>query len=196
MPRIREFNPEDALVKAMHVFWAKGYRNTSLNTLVKATGVAKKGLYTVFGSKHELYIKAMEYYKCMQAEQLLSDIEDNREAGVNEIRDLFKRALEFIQSELGNRGCLVCNAMAEFGENEPEIWRATTTHVDRFRSAIGNALRNSSEKGKIKVSSSGIEKEANFLCSVLQSLMLMSRAGTDYKVMKDTVDITLNTLKK
>lgn len=196
MPRIREFKPEDALVKAMHVFWAKGYKNTSLSNLVKATGVAKKGLYTVFGSKHKLYIKAMEYYKCMQSEQLLSEIEDNIDAGLPEIRDLFRRALDFTQSELGSRGCLVCNAMAEFGENEPEIWRATTTHVDRFRHAIGNALHNSSEKGEINVSPWDIEKEANFLCSVLQSLMLMSRAGTSYKVMKDTVDISLYTLEK
>lgn len=193
MVRTREFDPEVVLQKAMHVFWRKGYRHTSLMNLVEATGVRKKGLYTVFGNKYDLYIKAMEYYKCMQAEELLYEIE-RKGSGYAQIEDLFNRALNFTQSELGDRGCLVCNAIAEFGDQEPEIWRATTTHIDRFRQAIRNALTNSI-KNKESDSSINIHKQANFLTSVLQSLMLMSRAGTDFSVMKDTVDLTLRSLK-
>lgn len=193
MVRTREFDPDIALQNAMHVFWERGFRHASLMNLVKATGVGKKGLYSVFGNKYQLYIKAMEYYKCMQAEELLYDIE-KQGAGYAEIRDLFKRALNFTQSDYGSRGCLVCNAMAEFGDQEPEIWRATTTHIDRFRKAFREALESSLKKREIN-SSINVKKQANFLSSVLQSLMLMSRAGTDYSVMKDTVDLTLQSLK-
>lgn len=193
MARTREFNPDVVLDKAMHVFWTKGYRHTSLTNLVNATGVGKKGLYTVFGNKHDLYIKAMEYYKCMQAEELLYEIE-KKGSSIAQIDDLFNRALNFTQSELGSRGCMVCNAMAEFGDQEPEIWRATTTHIDRFRYAIRNALLHSKKNKEID-SSINATKQSNFLSSVLQSLMLMSRGGTDYSVMKDTVQITLSSLK-
>lgn len=193
MVRTREFDSEVVLQKAMHVFWRKGYRHTSLMNLVEATGVGKKGLYTVFGNKYHLYIKAMEYYKCMQAEELLYEIE-RKGSGYAQIEDLFNRALNFTQSELGDRGCLVCNAIAEFGDQEPEIWHATTTHIDRFRQAIHNALTNSIKNKEID-SSIDIHKQANFLTGVLQSLMLMSRAGTDFSVMKDTVDLTLKSLK-
>jgi len=193
MVRTREFDPDVALQKAMHVFWRRGYRHTSLMNLVEATGVGKKGLYTVFGNKYDLYIKAMEYYKCMQAEELLYEIE-RKGSGYAQIEDLFNRALSFTQSELGDRGCLVCNAMAEFGDQEPEIWRAITTHIDRFRKAIRSALANSIKNKEI-ASSININRHANFLTSVLQSLMLMSRAGTDYSVMKDTVDLTLRSLR-
>jgi TetR/AcrR family transcriptional repressor of nem operon len=161
--------------------------------LVKATGVGKKGLYTVFGNKYDFYIKAMEYYKCMQAEELLYEIE-KQGAGYGEIRDLFMRALKFTQGDYGSRGCLVCNAMAEFGDKEPEIWRATSTHIDRFRKAFREALATSLKKREIR-SSINVKKQANFLSSVLQSLMLMSRAGTEYSVMKDTVDLTLQSMK-
>lgn len=193
MARTREFDPNIALDKAMNVFWARGYKHTSLMHLVEATGVGKKGLYSVFGNKHDLYIKAMEYYKCMQAEELLFNIEQ-KGAGLEEVKDLFKRALNFTQSDLGTRGCMVCNAMAEFGNKEPEIWRETTTHVDRFRRAIRKALSNSRENNEIDLSIN-IQKQANFLTSILQSLMLMSRSGTKYSVMKDTVDLSLKSLK-
>jgi hypothetical protein len=84
--------------------------------------------------------------------------------------------------------------MAEFGDKEPEIWRATSTHIDRFRKAFREALATSLKKREIR-SSINVKKQANFLSSVLQSLMLMSRAGTEYSVMKDTVDLTLQSMK-
>lgn len=192
MARIREFDPNLALDKAMNVFWARGYRHTSLMNLVEATGVGKKGLYSVFGNKHDLYIKAIEYFKCMQAEELLFDVEQ-KGAGLKEIKDLFKRALNFTQSDLGTRGCMVCNAMAEFGDTEPEIWQATNSHVDRFRQAIRKALLNSKRNKEIDPSIN-VQKQANFLTSVLQSLMLMSRGGTKYSIMRDTVDLSLKSL--
>lgn len=59
MSRIGEFDPEKALDKAMHLFWMKGYRNISASNIVEVTGVGKKGLHTVFGNNHELYVKAI-----------------------------------------------------------------------------------------------------------------------------------------
>ena len=111
-----------------------------------------------------------------------------------QIEDLFNRALNFTQSDLGTRGCMVCNAIAEFGDKEPEIWRATTTHVDRFRIAIRKALINSKKNKEIDQTINPT-RQANFLTSVLQSLMLMSRTGTEYSIMKDTVDLSLKSLK-
>lgn len=192
MGRIREFSPDEALIKSMHLFWQRGYRHTSLSNLVEETGVGKKGLYSVFGSKHELYIKAMEYYKCLQAEELLFEIE-KEDASKFQIQDLFKKALKFTQGKYGIRGCMVCNAMAEFADSEPEIWKATTTHVDRFRRAFKNALINSKRKQEVN-NKINADKYANYFAAVLQSLMLMSRAGTRYSTMKDTVDITLSSI--
>jgi len=129
----------------------------------------------------------------MQAEQFLYEIE-KKGSGLAQIEDLFNRALNFTQSDLGTRGCMVCNAIAEFGDKEPEIWHATTTHVDRFRVAIKKALINSRQNKEID-SSINPTRQANFLTSVLQSLMLMSRTGTEYSIMKDTVDLSLKSLR-
>jgi TetR/AcrR family transcriptional regulator, transcriptional repressor for nem operon len=39
MPRPGEFEPEQVLGTAMREFWARGYRATSVDDLVRATGV-------------------------------------------------------------------------------------------------------------------------------------------------------------
>jgi TetR/AcrR family transcriptional repressor of nem operon len=46
MARPREFEPHEALNRAMHLFWQKGYEDTSMADLVAATGVSRYGFYT------------------------------------------------------------------------------------------------------------------------------------------------------
>ncbi|MCH7554884.1 MAG: TetR family transcriptional regulator, partial [Proteobacteria bacterium] len=60
--RPREFDTTQALDRAMRVFWAQGYDATSLCDLLCAMGLSKSSLYETFGSKHELYLAALDHY--------------------------------------------------------------------------------------------------------------------------------------
>ena len=54
MARVREFDPAEALVGAMQVFWRRGFTDTSMDDIVKETGVSRYGLYGEFGNKKGL----------------------------------------------------------------------------------------------------------------------------------------------
>jgi AcrR family transcriptional regulator len=62
MGRPREFNPEDVLDKAMTLFWEHGYDGVSISDLTSATGVNRRSLYAEFGSKEQLFYKAVDRY--------------------------------------------------------------------------------------------------------------------------------------
>ncbi|OBY25021.1 TetR/AcrR family transcriptional regulator [Leisingera sp. JC1] len=62
MGRHKEFDPDDAVEAALKVFWRKGYHDASLQDLIAGTGVKNYGLYSVFGSKHGLYLAAFDRY--------------------------------------------------------------------------------------------------------------------------------------
>ena len=62
MGRPREFEIEDALDAAAKAFWSQGYEATSLEDLMKATGLHKGSLYKAFGCKHDLFKSSLEYY--------------------------------------------------------------------------------------------------------------------------------------
>ncbi|HEU4769480.1 MAG TPA: helix-turn-helix domain-containing protein, partial [Pyrinomonadaceae bacterium] len=62
MARHKEFDRDEALQKAMEVFWARGYRAASMQNLVEHMGINRQSLYDTFGDKHSLYLQALDRY--------------------------------------------------------------------------------------------------------------------------------------
>lgn len=57
------FNKEEALGKALELFWRNGYEGTSLSDLTKVMGINKPSLYSAFGNKEQLFLQAIDLYE-------------------------------------------------------------------------------------------------------------------------------------
>jgi hypothetical protein len=65
--RPRELDRDQALRRAMEIFWAQGYEGTTLADLQKALGgLTAPGLYAASGSKEDLFCEAVELHKKTQ----------------------------------------------------------------------------------------------------------------------------------
>src|SRR5215470_17396797 len=62
MARSREFDVDTAADQALRLFWTKGYEGTTLSDLTRAMGINRPSLYAAFGSKEELFRKALDRY--------------------------------------------------------------------------------------------------------------------------------------
>ena len=60
--RPRAFDPDAALERAMHVFWAKGYEGASLSNLTRAMRINRPSLYAAFGNKEQLFCRVLDRY--------------------------------------------------------------------------------------------------------------------------------------
>jgi AcrR family transcriptional regulator len=60
--RPRAFDADEALERAVLVFWAQGYEGASLDDLTAAMGITRTSMYRAFGNKEELFRKALERY--------------------------------------------------------------------------------------------------------------------------------------
>lgn len=78
--RPRGFDREQALARAMEVFWAKGYADTSMTDLTRAMGVAAPSLYAAFGSKEDLFREAVKLYQSTEGAALWSVVDASRTA--------------------------------------------------------------------------------------------------------------------
>lgn len=60
--RPRQFDRNQVLRKAMHLFWERGFEATSLGDLTCTLGLTATSIYAAFGSKELLFKEAVELY--------------------------------------------------------------------------------------------------------------------------------------
>lgn len=66
--RPRSFCKDEALDRAMNVFWRKGYEGASMADLTQAMGINSPSLYACFGNKEGLFKAVLERYDARRAE--------------------------------------------------------------------------------------------------------------------------------
>jgi AcrR family transcriptional regulator len=60
--RPRAFDRDEALAKAVRLFWTRGFEATSIADLTAELGIGSPSLYAAFGSKEALYAEALQRY--------------------------------------------------------------------------------------------------------------------------------------
>ena len=58
----KRFDPDQALERARDLFWRRGYDGTGIRELEATLGIGRKSLYDTYGSKRELYLRALQLY--------------------------------------------------------------------------------------------------------------------------------------
>jgi AcrR family transcriptional regulator len=74
--RPREFDVDEALERAMRVFWEQGYEGASLTDLTAAMGITRTSMYAAFGNKEDLFRKALERYSAGPAAYATGALEE------------------------------------------------------------------------------------------------------------------------
>ncbi len=82
--RPRAFDMDQALDRALDVFWRKGYEGASICDLTAAMGINPPSLYAAFGNKEGLFRKALDRYAAMH------DVFIARGAGAAESEGLYR----------------------------------------------------------------------------------------------------------
>ncbi|MHA7264297.1 TetR/AcrR family transcriptional regulator [Arthrobacter sp. TMN-37] len=60
--RPREFDVDEALERAVDVFWRQGYEGTTLEDLTRAMSISRPSLYAAFGNKEGTFRQAIGRY--------------------------------------------------------------------------------------------------------------------------------------
>jgi AcrR family transcriptional regulator len=108
--RPRSFDEREALEKATRVFRSKGYDGVTIDDLVAGMGVGRPSLYSVFGDKRTIFLRALKAYaeaKGARAAQALFSPPTVRAS----VAGFLRHAVESATAEGSAPGCLlVCVA--------------------------------------------------------------------------------------
>lgn len=177
MARPREFDPREALDKAMLQFWAAGYHDTSIRDLTARTGVNQYGLYSQFESKRGLYLAALDRYRDTVTRAVLARLQ---QAGpvADALSGAFAVLIARMRTEDGAVGCMMANAALEVAPQDEGAAAKVDAHMTLLREAIGARLDAARTAGDL-ASETDTGQLAEFFATTAYSLGFLLRAGRD-----------------
>lgn len=194
MSRPREFEPSEALDRAMALFWRKGYTGTSLDDLVAGTGVSRYGLYSVFGNKRELFRKALRRYWEHLSRQVHAGLL-SPETSLPEIQRAFENVATAAATTVSGRGCMLCNTATEVAPRDKKVAAEVRELFGKLTALFERALRNAKRRGELP---KGLDAEAwaRHLTASVQSLGVMAAARYPGETLRSHVAHVLGLLVK
>jgi TetR/AcrR family transcriptional repressor of nem operon len=186
MGRPREFEPEQVMEQAMRCFWERGYRATSVDDLVRATGVKPGSLYHAFpGGKRALFLGSLARYSKLVVPQKLREL-DSAGASLAETRAYFDGLVADLLSPEGRQGCLLVNTAIEKAAEDDEVAAVVRGHLARLERCFTRALRNARRRGEIP-QSTDVARAAGLLVATSQGLMVVGKANPNREVLEAIV---------
>lgn len=192
MPRPKEFNPDDALDKAMQVFWHKGYEATSMEDLLTAMDLNRGSLYDTFGDKRQLFLKVIDRY-CHGFVGEKFSLLDQPGPALPALRRFIHGMIEGGLADPQHRGCLIANTVMELSPHESEIAGTLRQALKMAEDTFFKVLARAKQQGELKHDKDP-RTLARFLVTMMQGTIVMIKAGAPADVAKQTAETALSIL--
>ena len=184
--RPRAFDRNDALDRAMRLFWRRGYEATSVSDLTEAMGITPPSLYAAFGDKKRLFLEAVDRYQAGPgsfAQAALCD-EPTAEAAM---RRLMTGTIDSFFEPKSSKGCMVvlaatnCTADSRDIADELAARRRLAERIVRDRIAAGR------DAGEL-AANTDVEALAALVITTLYGLSIKARDGASRASLRKVVD--------
>jgi len=171
MARTKEFDPDAALNAALELFWRQGYEATSVQDLVEHLGVNRASLYATYGSKHDLYLRALDRYCEMRATETMTAL--NRPGpALDAVRDFVRGYVTEARED--QRGCLVTNTATELLPQDAKAARRVDIAFGDLEAAVAGTLARAQQEGALAADKDP-RALARFLLTFIQGVRVVGK---------------------
>jgi TetR/AcrR family transcriptional regulator, transcriptional repressor for nem operon len=173
--RTKEFDPDAALDVAMRLFWERGYEATSMADLLSAMGIGRASFYDTFGSKGDLYSRALERYMAGAPGPTPVEILARPGRALDAVADLVEDYAT--PNKAGDpRGCLVVNACVECPDGPGPVRSRLDTYRAGQEAALTATLYRARAEGDLAADADPVAL-ARFLCVMFNGMQVLARSG-------------------
>ncbi len=192
MPKVKQFNRTLVLSAAAQIFQSKGYNGTSIDEILKVTGLSRSSLYDSFSDKHTLYLQALEHYKNNQ-DAAFESVDKKEMNGLEKIEYLFKEAVNHLVANPNDNGCLMVNAAAEMSKMCIKTSEIICNNKENMQEIFTEWLSDAQNQKVIKLSKP-VKSYGSFLFNALCGLKVLSQSGASKNELNNVVKVTLEAL--
>jgi AcrR family transcriptional regulator len=192
--RPRGFNREDALIKALTIFWSQGYEPTSITDICSAIGIRPPSLYSAFGSKAELFIEAATYYERLYWDDVWARLVNGPDLFTS-IDRFFEDAAETLLSESAPCGCLVVLAAINVSSADLQVAEVAREIRQAGKHCFAVRLRRAVNDGQIPTETD-IDSLSTALNSLLAGMSVEAKDGISQQLLRATAQHAVQLLPR
>ncbi|AXG70386.1 HTH-type transcriptional repressor ComR [Kordia sp. SMS9] len=192
MPRVKNFNEEETLNKAMCLFWRNGFYATSMQDLVNHLGINRASIYDTYGGKKELFDKAFAHYRATNRQQLQAFLE-SQESVKKGFRALFESGISEAVCDAERKGCFVINVATELVPNDTEMLNVIKENKAFMIATFEDFLKKGVDSGEI-LATKNIQNLASLLHTFFNGIKVVSKTDANEEALLASVDTVLTLL--
>ena len=188
--RPRGFDRAEALERAMHVFWSRGYEGATLAELKAAMGgINAPSLYAAFRSKEDLFMEAVELYRRTDGTTTARALAEQPTARTA-IEAMLRDAVTAFTTPGKPRGCLIVLGAMNSAADSSNV----QDHLKAFRRQTPELIRRRLERGVAESDmppGCDLAALASFYATVLHGLSIQARDGASRAAMMAAIDCAM-----
>ncbi|MBU1344296.1 MAG: TetR/AcrR family transcriptional regulator [Proteobacteria bacterium] len=186
------------ITKSLPLFAVKGYFNTSVNDILKVTGLTKGGLYAHFDSKESIwyavYDKAVVIWRYVLFNNLRSISDPLKRTQV-----LIERHMrDYIGFEVFKGGCFFVNSLIEVSGQSESMTNCILKGFESYENLITSWIQDAREKN-ILVENINPQAIGNFIVTCLYGSAALYSGSRKPEIWENSIlqlNFFINSLKK
>lgn len=190
--RPREFDLDEAVRRAMHIFWDRGFHDASLPDLLAGMELSKGSFYKAFGDKKSVFLRALELYiddGVRNVQEVLRSDPSPKAA----IRNALVRYADLSSGSKGVRGCFGVLTAAEMLPGDKDIADVIKRLFTRLQDLFAATVAKGQAAGEIK-NRCDPRVIAHFIVSHAQGMRVLGKVGSRRDEMLKNINLLMETI--
>jgi AcrR family transcriptional regulator len=186
--RPREFDLENALDKALLVFWRNGYEGASISDLTEAMGINPPSLYAAFGNKEGLFRKVVDRY--VERHACFWEVARAAPTARAMVEHLLRASADFVTDESNPKGCLFVRGPMACSEAANKIRDELVTRRATGEAMLRERLERAISEGEIPPELNPADY-ARYIMTVLEGMSVQAAGGASRADLHKVAEMTL-----
>jgi AcrR family transcriptional regulator len=192
--RPRSFDKDEALKKAMFVFWEKGYEGTSMADLIESIGMKAPSIYAAFGNKDAIFKEVVNCYLPMVVENQLRTLNNSNEIYVA-VENTLNACVNLYTCDDNPHTCLVMTAAINTSPEHIEHIELLKNLKDKYTAAWEKRFKQAKHDDQLSTDANPREL-AEYFTTLIQGMTIKSKEGAKKEALKATSKMALRTLNQ
>jgi TetR/AcrR family transcriptional repressor of nem operon len=178
---------EQILQTACKLIQRKGFNNTSLEDILRESGVGKGNFYYYFKSKDDLGYAVLDRLALWTSQQIGQEIFGKGEDPIGELFELFDLVVAMQREARCMGGCPLGNLAIEMSDIHDGFRRRIEEILASWRSYITGALTRAQAKGQL-AQNVQLDRIADFIFAEVEGAILVTKVRKDLAILEGCLD--------